>query len=185
MIVPDLEPGEHSVVLESDLGSVKQTVTIESGATASLLVPLGGSSGAPGAGWIAVSAPVDVQIYESGRLLGTNLSDRIMVSAGRHDIEIVNETLGYRLTRTLQVQSGRVAAVTVEVPQGMIALNAVPWAEVWIDGEKIGETPIGNHSVAIGPHSIVFRHPELGEQHHTAVVTLNGPTRLSVDLRKK
>jgi serine/threonine protein kinase len=185
MIVPDLEPGEHTVVLESDLGSVKQTVTIESGATASLLVPLGGSSGAPGAGWVAVSAPVDVQIYESGRLLGTNLSERIMVSAGRHDIEIVNDTLGYRLTRTLQVQSGRVAAVTVEVPQGMIALNAVPWAEVWIDGEKIGETPIGNHSVAIGPHSIVFRHPELGERHHTAVVTLKEPTRLSVDLRKR
>jgi hypothetical protein len=32
---------------------------------------------------------------------------------------------------------------------------------------------------------VVFRHPELGEQHHTAVVTLKGPARLSVDLRKK
>ena len=71
------------------------------------------------------------------------------------------------------------------MPTGVIALNAVPWAEVWIDGEKIGETPIGNLSIAIGAHDVVFRHPELGEQHHTAMVTLKNPARLSVDLRKK
>ena len=41
VIVGELSPGEHAVVLEGDLGSVKQTVTIEAGTTASLLVPLG------------------------------------------------------------------------------------------------------------------------------------------------
>ena len=45
-----------------------------------------------------------------------------------------------------------------------MALNALPWAEVWIDGESIGETPIGKVSVPIGWHEIVFRHPELGEK---------------------
>jgi PEGA domain len=64
-------------------------------------------------------------------------------------------------------------------------LNAVPWAEVWVDGEKIGETPIGNLSLSLGPHEVVFRHPELGEQRHAALVTLKTPARLSVDLRKK
>ena len=66
-----------------------------------------------------------------------------------------------------------------------MALNAIPWAEVWIDGEKVGDTPIGNLPVAIGPHEIVFRHPDLGEQKHAATVTLNATARLSVDLRKK
>jgi hypothetical protein len=107
-----------------------------------------------------------------------------MVAAGKHDIEIVNETLGYRVTRVIQVPAGRVAPVKVELPRGTMSLNALPWAEVWIDGEKVGDTPIGNLSVAIGPHEVVFRHPQLGEQRHAATVTLSGPTRLSVDLRK-
>jgi hypothetical protein len=64
-------------------------------------------------------------------------------------------------------------------------LNATPWAEVWIDGVKAGETPIGNLPVTIGPHEIVFRHPELGEQVHAATVKAGAPVRLSVDLSRK
>jgi len=185
--VPDLAPGEHAVSLESASGSVKQVVAIEAGITASLMVPLGGGSveGAPVSGWIAVTAPADVQVFENKRLIGTSQSDRLMVSAGRHDVEIVNETLGYRTTRTLQVSPGKVTPIKIDFPKGTIALNAVPWAEVWVDGEKVGDTPIGNLSLTLGAHEIVFRHPELGEQRHAATVTLNSPARLSVDLRKK
>jgi hypothetical protein len=108
-----------------------------------------------------------------------------MVSAGRHEINIVNDALGYRASRVLQVAAGKIAPFAVELPKGTIALNAVPWAEVWIDGVKVGDTPIGNLSVAIGSHDVVFRHPELGEQRHTATVTLATAARLSVDLRKQ
>ncbi len=184
--VADLAPGEHAVLLESDRGSVRQGVTIEAGVTASLMVPLVATSdSALVSGWIAVSAPADVQVFENKRLLGTSQSDRLMVSTGRHDIEIVNETLGYRTARTVQVSAGKVTPIKIDFPKGTIALNAVPWAEVWVDGEKVGDTPIGNLSLALGSHEIVFRHPELGEQRHAAMVTLNAPARLSVDLRKK
>jgi hypothetical protein len=56
---------------------------------------------------------------------------------------------------------------------------------VLIDGKSVGETPIGNLSVSVGSHDVVFRHPELGEQRTVATVTLNAPTRLSVDMRKR
>ena len=158
---------------------------VEAGVTGSLMVPLGSPDGAPLSGWIAVTAPTDVQVFENRRLIGTSQSDRLMVSAGKHDIEIVNETLGYRTARTVQVSPGKVTPIRIDYPKGTIALNAVPWAEVWVDGDKIGETPIGNLSLVIGPHEIVFRHPDLGEQRHAATVTLNSPARLSVDLRKK
>jgi hypothetical protein len=78
-----------------------------------------------------------------------------------------------------------VASVKVEWPNGALALNAQPWADVWIDGERIGETPIGNHAVPIGPHEVVFRHPELGEQVVRTTVSLKAPSRLSVDMRKR
>src|SRR5262249_39263931 len=91
--IAELTPGEHAVVLESDLGSVKQTVTIKAGITGSLVVPLSAAEGAPVSGWIAVNAPAEVQLYENRRLIGSSLSERLMVSAGRHEIELVNESL--------------------------------------------------------------------------------------------
>jgi hypothetical protein len=65
-----------------------------------------------------------------------------------------------------------------------MALNAQPWAEVWVDGEKKGETPIGNFSVPIGTHEVVFRHPELGERVVSTTVTVTTPARVIVDMRK-
>jgi hypothetical protein len=185
VLVESLAAGEHSVVLEAEGTNIKQTVSVEAGMTASLVVPLTAADNAPVSGWVAVSAPVELQIFENKRLIGTSQSDRLMVTAGRHDLELVNEAVGYRQVRSIQVPAGRVAPIKVEWPKGTIAINALPWAEVWIDGEKVGETPIGNLSLAIGPHEILFRHPELGEQHFATTVTLKAPARVSVDLRKK
>jgi serine/threonine protein kinase len=183
--VDDLSAGEHVVTVTSEMGVVKQRVMIAAGANASVVVPLGAAEGAPVSGWVSVSAPADVQLFENKRLLGSSQSDRIMVSAGRHEFEFVNETLGYRTTKTVQVPAGKVASVKVDWPKGSIALNAIPWADVWIDGEKVGETPIGNLSVPIGSHEVVFRNPDLGEQRHAVSVTTNVQARLSVDMRKK
>jgi hypothetical protein len=108
-----------------------------------------------------------------------------MVAAGRHEFDIVNDALGYRTTRTINVAPGQVATVEVEWPNGEMALNAQPWADVWIDGTRIGETPIGNVAVPIGPHEVIFRHPELGEQVVRTTVSLKAPSRLSVDMRKR
>jgi hypothetical protein len=183
--ISNLDPGEHAVVLTSDAGSVTQSVTIEAGVTASLNVPIAPREVSPQSGWISVTSPVDVQLFEGGRLLGSSQTDRIMVPSGTHQLELVNETLGYRMTRSVQVAPGKVAAVPVKLPMGSVAINAIPWAEVWLDGNRIGETPIGNQPAAIGSHEIVFRNPELGEKTQTVTVTLAAPARLSVDMRKK
>jgi len=183
--VKDLAPGSHVVVLQNDLGSVNEDVTIQPGATASLVVPMKAPQGAPVSGWISISAPAELQIFENDRLLGTSRTDRIMVAAGRHDIEVSNEALGFRTTQSIQVAPGQVARLRPDWPMGTIAINATPWANVTLDGKDLGETPVGNTSVAIGTHEVVFRHPQLGEQRFTATVTANTPARLSVDMRKK
>ena len=181
-----LTPGNHTVVLANDVSSVTHEVMVQPGATASLVVPMSSTpQNAPVSGWISVSAPAEVQVYEDTRLLGTSRSDRIMVSAGRHELDIVNEALDYRVSRVVTVAPGQVSPLRLEWPKGSMALNAQPWADVWIDGERIGETPIGNVSVAIGPHEIVFRHPQLGEQVVRATVTAGQSAKVSVDMRKR
>jgi hypothetical protein len=182
--IAGLTPGEHEVLLQAAGGPpVRQKVVIEAGVTASVLAPVSTAAPGPVSGWISMKAPVTIEVRENGRLLGTSDTDRIMLASGRHDIELSNDTLGYKTTRAVQVPAGRVAPLTVDLPQGVINLNASPWAEVFIDGRRVGETPIGNLPVTIGPHELVFRHPQLGEKHQAISVTLNAPVRVSVDMK--
>ena len=183
--VKGLTAGLHKVVLENESGSFSDDVLIEPGATASLVVPMSKPQGGTTSGWIAITAPADLQVFESGRLVGSSRTDRIMVAVGRHELEFVNETLGYRAVRTVDVAPGLVAVVKPDWPKGSMAVNALPWAEVSIDGERAGETPIGSVAVPIGTHEIVFRHPDLGERRTTATVTTGAATRVSMDMRAK
>jgi hypothetical protein len=182
--ISELAAGEHIVIVETEAGTTTQTVMVEAGAMASLVAQLPVQAG-PASGWISVITPRPVQLFEDGRLLGSSDSERLMVSAGSHRLDIVHDALGYRETRTIQVSAGKVSAINVEFPMGTIALNATPWADVWIDGEKVGETPIGNLPVTLGSHEVILRHPDFGEQRHVVTVTLSAPARLSVDMRKQ
>jgi hypothetical protein len=181
----DLTSGQHDVVLQNELRTVNHTVMVVPGVPASLIVPMGAPQGTPVSGWISVSAPVEMELYEQGRLLGSTSVDRLMLSTGKHDIEIVSEPLDYRVTRSVQVAPGRVSPIAVTLPTGVVSLNAIPWANVSIDGQSAGETPIGNLSVSIGPHEVAFLNPQFGEQRRVIMVTLREPVRLSVDLTKK
>jgi hypothetical protein len=152
-------------------------------APSEIVPPAPAPPAAPLAGWIAVKMPFAVEIMEKGRLIGSTQADRLMLAAGPHELEFVNEPLGYRATRVVNVVAGKVTALPLEVPRGVVNLNAAPWAEVFLDGQPVGETPIGNLSVPIGPHEIVFRHPQFGEKRHAVSVSVGIPVRLSVEMK--
>jgi len=108
-----------------------------------------------------------------------------MVSVGRHTLRLVNEIVGYSEAQTINVTPGRVTAIKPRWPSAPIAFNASPWAEVWVDGRQVGETPLGNITLPIGPHDVLFRHPELGEKNVRAMVTLTAPAKVSVDMKQR
>jgi hypothetical protein len=182
ILVSNVQPGEHTVVLQNDHGTVRHTVTIEPGLTAALVTPM---AAGPASGWISISAPFAMNVYERGDLVGSTETDRIMVTAGSHEFQIVSETLGFKLTRHVNVTAGKVVPIGIELPNGIVNINAVPWAEVFVDGKAVGETPIGNLSLPIGPHEVVFRHPQHGERRQAVSVTAGGPVRVTVDMSKQ
>ena len=139
----------------------------------------------PPAGWLTVRSEMPLEVIEQGQVIGSTASARIMLPAGRRDLRLVNESLGFAERRVVQVEAGKTASLSVALPQAPISINAVPWAEVWIDGVRVGETPIGNYRVGLGSREIVFRHPVFGERRRTAVVSLATPARMSVDMRKE
>ncbi len=71
----------------------------------------------------------------------------------------------------MHVPAGGGASLKIDPPNGVVNLNALPWAEVWIDGRQVGETPLGNVKLPIGEHEAVFRNPQFGERRQTFLVT--------------
>ncbi len=184
LTIAALAAGNHAVVVRGARGSIRRTVAVKAGETVSLLVtPI--APAAPAPGWLSVRSSTRLELREGGKLLGTTESDQLMLAAGIHDIELVNDAVGYRNRRQMEVRPGETTIVPVELPYGSMNINAQPWAEVWIGSERIGETPIANLSRRAGTYEVIFRHPELGERRETITVTLRQPARLGVDMRSK
>lgn len=137
------------------------------------------------AGVVTIDSPIAMNIYSGDKLVGTTAADSLMLPLGTADLEFVNDEVGYRTRRSVAVQAGRTTAVRIDVPRAPLHVNALPWAEVWVDGQRIGETPLGNLQQPLGRREVLFRHPELGERRATVLVTMKEPARISVDLRKK
>jgi len=182
-----LSTGEHEVSVRTSTGVVRRAVTIQPRQTVALIISSTPPPAEPtvAAGWISITAPIALQMKEGGKLIGSSESDRLMLHAGDHDIEFSNETVGFSARRTLRVAAGKTVIAKIDMPNGSLSLNAQPWAEVFVDGERVGETPIGNLSRRVGTHEVVFKHPELGERKETVTIAVGKPARLAVDLRKK
>jgi hypothetical protein len=131
-----------------------------------------------------VLSPIEVEVFEGDKRLGSSATGIVSAAAGRHQLDLVNSLLGYRGRQTVDVRPGEVVSVQVSPPNGRLSINALPWAEVWIGGKPVGETPLGNLSIPPGEHEIVFRHPQLGEHRQTAVVRVDGVTRVSANLQR-
>jgi hypothetical protein len=107
-----------------------------------------------------------------------------MLPVGTHQIVLSNPALELSITRSVQIAAGRTATLSVPQSTGKLSINAIPWADVTIDGTSAGVTPLGELSVPVGSHEVVFRHPQFGERRQTVVVKAVTPTRIGVDLRK-
>ena len=176
LTLTDVAAGAHVVTIESSNGSIKRNVTVEAGGK--VTVDEGIFSG-----WIAVFAPFELQIYERKRFIGTTDQERIMLPAGRHELEFVNKERGFRDMRVVEVGPAAVVAVNIQESEieGIVRIDAPAGSEVFIDGQRVGEAPLAEQRVPAGTREILVRHPELGEKKVTATITSTAPAELKID----
>ena len=92
--------------------------------------------------------------------------------------------MGYKTTQSVDIEPGEERSVSL-VPTGDLSANATPWAEVWLDGKKIGDTPLAGQRVPLGTHEVVFKNPQFPERRVTVTVTASNPVTASVDFNKQ
>ena len=188
LMATTLAAGEHVLTARFASGTVERRIRVEAGRRASLHVVSPGSTAPAGdnvVGWLNVKTSLPLRILEDGQLVGTSDVNRVMLPVGTHQLHFVNDETGFEADRTVTVTVGQPTVIAVETPTSTLSINARPWAEVFVDGERVGETPIGNLTRPIGRHEILLRHPELGEQRQTVTLTQGTPARVSVDFQSR
>jgi hypothetical protein len=195
VVVSSLAPGRHQVQVSGPFRAVTRTVSVSPGQRALLVVtPARSNEGegettppvrpAGGRGTFSIQSPLVLRIMRNGDFIGTSEDARIQMPAGTHDVSFENDAVGFRESRSIEVVAGRHVSIPVELPQGTLNINARPWAEVFVDGQKVGDTPIASLALPIGAHEIVYRHPNFPERRVTVIVRVGVAGRSFVDFTK-
>lgn len=172
-LVDDLAVGRHEVGVTMNGNTVRETVDVKSGKTATLRTSIY-------QGWLALFSPLDLKLAVDGKPVVLDDQQRVMLPSGSHQLTLQNRALGYEHAQTIEITPGGTTPVSVELPKTTLSVTTSSPAEVWIDGERIGEAPITDYPVEIGTRSVLARSTEHGERHVTVTATV-GPARVSID----
>ena len=135
-------------------------------------------------GGLRLSSPIELQVLEGERVLGSSADGPVVTTGGRHELDFVNSAFGYRSHQVVDIKAGQILPLKISPPDGRVSVNAVPWAQVSINGKSVGDTPLGNLPLPVGEHEITFRHPQLGEQSQKVIVKSGVLTRVSASLAR-
>jgi hypothetical protein len=135
-------------------------------------------------GWVVIESGLNLSVLRNGEMLGSSDEGRLALPAGRQELELVNDAVGYRAVMTVQVPPGRPLTVPVELPQSLLNVSATPSARVWVDGREVGAAPISQLALPVGQHEVRFEHPEYGERRMTVLVKVGMTAQAAVDFTR-
>jgi hypothetical protein len=135
--------------------------------------------------WVAIAAPMPVEVIERGQQIGTSWSGGMKLSPGPHELRIVNRSMGIDVQKSVDVVGGGMASLSLDFPPGTLQMNVVPWANVTLDGVSIGKTPLDKIELSPGRHDLVFTHPKLGQRRASVTIKSGKPQRLIIDMKRR
>jgi hypothetical protein len=172
-----VEPGqirEIRVSLEQiDPSQLRKTKKLKSAVakkTAALTKTKGSQNSAKRIGNVKVSIESEspARVYWRGRLLGkTPLTTNL--PAGRQIIELRGQG-GLIRTATLQVNPRQANQHKFTFRYGHIRFDVRPWADVLLNGRKIGQTPFPPHKIREGVYTVELRMNKLSHKQQVKVV---------------
>lgn len=175
LTVEDLPAGSHVVVLEGASGTVRRTVEIAGDTTAELNESIF-------SGWLHVSSPIEVEITEGTRQIHLDDKNLVLLAPGAHELKFVSRPLGFADTRHVEIKAGQTISVSISPASSSLTVTSTAAAEVFIDGERAGDTPLTDHPVSLGTRDIMVK-SQFGERRVTLTVGTK-PARVDIDFSK-
>lgn len=163
--IDNLEPGREYVVKvrKEGFNEWSAKVTPKAGERLSLNAPL-----APRLmGTLSVDAKPWAEVLVDGQPKGTTPLAAVNLPAGKHRITLRNPELKAEESFEVNIESGKTVSRVVnlvKVPRAYLNINAKPWADVYIDGKKVGTTPLAEVPVSAGTHAVRLFNPNLNKE---------------------
>ena len=174
--IDDIPVGRHVVVLESPSGVLQRSVTVAADKVTEVNESIV-------AAFVTILSPFEVSITEGTRTFRPDDHNEITLAAGPHDLRLTNRRLMFEDRRHLDLAPAERLTISVTPPQSTVSVTASEPAEVWVDGARVGQTPLADHVVELGSHEILVKRADGGERRVTAMVTVK-PFALHVDFSK-
>jgi hypothetical protein len=176
LMLDEVSVGPHTIVIESTAGTVRQNVTIvvdQLTVVDELIFD----------GWVAPVSPFDIQISENGRTLRPDDRGQIALSPGSHRLRIQNVAFGYDATHTVDITPANTTRLDIVPPPTSIRVTASEPADVFIDGTRVGSTPL-NTSLALGTREVVVR-TAAGDERREFVTATVAPVEYHADFSQR
>jgi len=139
----------------------------------------------PKTGMITINSnPSGAEVYIDGQKVGETPLEHYVLPIGLHQVLIKKE--GYKdEVFNVSIQEGKELTFNVELSPktGMITITTDPsGAEVYIDGLKVGETPLEQYVLTVGKHTIVIKKEGYKEETHEITVEAGKELKLNYKL---
>ncbi len=123
----------------------------------------GGSERGGGGHLTLATTPRGLTAKLGEKNLGTTPLEAVDVPAGKHTILLSSPKLGISKTVVVEVKKDQLTTQAIAIGKATIKVNSRPWADVFIDGQAVGKTPL-QRPVYEGRHEVKLVNPDSGER---------------------
>ena len=177
MIIEELSVGTHAVVVESAKGSLRKTVNVLGGRTIQFSESIYPA-------FVKIFSSIDLDISEGGRPIRLDDQNQALLPPGQHELTFRNKALGFSEVRQVEAAPGQTIALSIVPPPSSLTVTATALAEVLIDGERVGVTPLTNQPITLGTREIVVKSSSGDLRRFTKQVTVE-PVKIDVDFSSR
>ena len=121
-------------------------------------------------------------VFIDGKSVGQTPVTNLNISAGNHTLRLVNPDLNQTKTVSIQAKPGQTIRkrITFSTSSGKLLVRAKPWADVYVDGKKIGTTPLAPKALSAGKHTVRLYNPTL-DQEKTKIIQIKAGKIVKVE----
>jgi len=114
----------------------------------------------PNTGALFIGANMRAEVYVDGKHVGRAPATVAALRAGDHRVRVVSARGAVREMQ-VPVLKGILTERRVNFGRGRLNIKVAPWADVFIDGKRVGTTPMQPQRLAEGTHEVVLTNREM------------------------
>jgi len=136
-------------------------------------------------GWLRISAIPWANIYIDNKYIDkTPIGKVIKVSGGNHIVIFKHPTRG-EVIKKINITKDETLKVYAKLEYGFLRIIVIPWGYVYIDGEKVAETPIAKPiPTKPGKHNLLIVNPGYREWREEINISRGETLEKHITLRK-